>query len=337
MYYRNSDVRLEEMPKPELGPGEILIRVMASGICGSDTMEWYRIKKAPLVLGHEIAGDVEEIGNGVDKFKIGDRVVVTHHVPCNECSYCLAGHHAVCGTLRQTKFYPGGFAENVRVPEINVDLGTFLLPDHVSYEDGSFIEPLGCVVRGMKLADFRAGQSVAIFGSGIAGILNIKLAKALSAGRIIATDVSRERLEAAKKFGADDALSAEEDIPSRIREITGSDGADLVIVATGMLPAFHQAIESVDRGGTIMFFAPPKPDERVQLPVNQLWRNEVRLMTSYAAAPADLEEALQLISSKNIVVGDMITHRLPLAETQRGFMLAERGGETLKVIIEPQK
>jgi len=337
MYYRNSDVRLQEIPQPEVGSGEILVKIIASGICGSDVMEWYRVKKAPLVLGHEIAGDIEEIGEDVDRWKIGDRVVVTHHVPCNTCKYCLSGHHSVCETLRKTNFLPGGFSERVRVPEINVRYGTFLLPDDVSYEEGSFVEPLGCVVRGMRLANLIPGQTVLVLGSGIAGSLNIKMAKALDASRIIATDVSEHRLKSARSFGADNTLHAKDDVPKKVREITGSNGADLVIVATGAFSAFDQAIRSVDRGGTVMFFAPPKPDELVPLPVNDLWRSEVRLMTSYAAAPYDLEEALKLISSHRITVEDMITHRLPLAETQKGFQLVEKGGESLKVVIEPQK
>lgn len=337
MYYRNSDVRLQEMPRPQLNPGEILVKVIASGICGSDVMEWYRMRKAPLVLGHEIAGDIEETAEGVDRFREGDRVVVTHHVPCNSCRYCSSGHHAVCDTIRETNFHPGGFSEFVRIPAINVDRGMFLLPENVSYEEGSFVEPLGCVVRSMRLSGLKKGQSVLVLGSGIAGVLNIKMARALAADRIIATDVSSKRLEAAKRFGADDVIHAKEDVPRRAREISGSNGIDLVIVCTGAFPAFNQAIRSVDRGGTVMFFAPPKPDELVPVPVNELWRNEVRLMTSYAAAPSDLEQALKLIASHSISVDDMITHRLPLAETQEGFELVARGGESLKIIIEPQK
>ncbi|HDP97345.1 MAG TPA: alcohol dehydrogenase [Euryarchaeota archaeon] len=337
MYYRNSDIRLEEMAKPEPGPGEMLVKVVASGICGSDVMEWYRIKRAPLVLGHEIAGDIEEVGEGVKPWRRGDRVVVTHHVPCGSCSYCSSGHGAVCDTLRSTNFAPGGFSEFVRVPEINVQHGAFALPDDVSYEKGSFVEPLGCVVRSMRLAELKRGQSVLVLGSGIAGILNIKLARALGADEIIATDLSDRRLRAAERFGADHTMKAEENVPSAVREITGSEGADLVIVATGAFPAFQQAVDSVDRGGTVMFFAPPKPDELVPLPVNRLWRNEVRLMTSYAATPSDLKEALERISSGEVEVEDMITHRLPLSDTQKGFQLVEKGDESLKVIIEPQR
>jgi len=337
MYYRNSDIRLQEMPIPKIGPRELLVRVQAAGICGSDIMEWYRIKKAPLVLGHEIAGDIAEVGRDLTDWRPGDRVVVTHHVPCNECKYCLSGHHVVCETLRTTNFYPGGFAEFVRVPEINVERGTLRLPDSVTYEQGSFTEPLACVVRSMRNSGMKAGQTVLILGAGISGILHLKMARYLGASKIIITDISRERLEMARRFGADDVLHAADDVPGLVREMLGSEGADQVIVCSGAVPAFLQGIESVDRGGTVTFFACPKPDEPIPLNVNELWRKEVKLLTSYAAAPGDLKEALRLIASGKIVVDDMITHRLPLAETQRGFELMLRGGSSLKIIIEPQK
>ena len=150
MYYSNQDVRVEEMPVPRIGPGELLLRVEASGICGSDVMEWYRLTRAPLVLGHEVAGEVVQAGEGVERFREGDRLVVTHHVPCNACHYCLSGHHTVCDTLRQTHFDPGGFSEYLRVPAINVDRGAFRLPDGVSFEEASFAEPLACVLRGQQ-------------------------------------------------------------------------------------------------------------------------------------------------------------------------------------------
>ncbi|MBN1823885.1 MAG: alcohol dehydrogenase catalytic domain-containing protein, partial [Endomicrobiales bacterium] len=142
VYYNNKDVRVEERPVPKIGDGEMLVKVMASGICGSDVMEWYRIKKAPLVLGHEIAGDVVETGAGVSKYKVGDRVFVSHHVPCNKCHYCLSGHHTACHTLHTTNYDPGGFSQFIRVPGINLDCGVFVLPVDMSYEEGAFIEPL---------------------------------------------------------------------------------------------------------------------------------------------------------------------------------------------------
>src|SRR5256884_3435355 len=169
MYYANDDVRIVDLPKPKIGPGEILVKVRSSGICGSDVMEWYRKPKAPLVLGHEIAAEVAEVGAGVDQVKVGDRVFVSHHVPCGKCRYCLAGHETVCDTLRTTNFDPGGFAEFVRVPAINVKPGVFRLPPAISDDEAVFIEPLACVFRGQRLAGFRPGHTVLVVGSGVAG------------------------------------------------------------------------------------------------------------------------------------------------------------------------
>ena len=134
VYYNNNDVRLKEMPIPQIGDNELLVKIIASGICGSDVMEWYRIKTAPLVLGHEIAGEIVEVGKDVQGFKIGDRVFVSHHVPCDSCRYCQSDRHTVCETLRSTNFDPGGFAEYVRIPQINAQIGTFKLPDEMSFE-----------------------------------------------------------------------------------------------------------------------------------------------------------------------------------------------------------
>ncbi|OHB93676.1 MAG: alcohol dehydrogenase [Planctomycetes bacterium RIFCSPHIGHO2_12_FULL_52_36] len=337
MYYNNRDVRLEEMPTPEIGPGELLVKVLASGICGSDVMEWYRIKKAPLVLGHEITGEIVKVGGGVRNYKVGQRVFVSHHVPCNTCRYCLGGKHTACETLHTTNFYPGGFAEYIRVPPINVDRGVFLLPDEVSLEDGTFIEPLACVVRGQKLADMMPGHTVLVMGSGISGILHIALARALDVGRIIATDTNEHRMKQAKKFGADIVAHAKEDIPALVRRVNENRLADLVIVCTGALPAFTQALQSVDKGGTVLFFAPTEPGVNLPIPVNDFWRNGITLMPSYGAAPMDLTVALDLIRARRVPVHEMITHRLGLAETGKGFQLVASANESLKVIIEPQR
>jgi L-iditol 2-dehydrogenase len=344
MYYNNRDVRLEEMPTPSPGPGEVLLRIMASGICGSDVLEWYRIRTAPRVLGHEVGGVIAEVGPGAGSrppdaggWQAGDRVFVTHHVPCNTCHYCLAGHHTACETLHRTNFDPGGFAEYVRIPALNVERGMLRLPEEVSFEEATFIEPLACVLRGQRLARLEPGQTVVVLGSGISGALHIKLAAALGAGRILATDVSDYRLGRAQEFGADMALHAQEDVVARLRQVTGGRLADLVIVCAGALSASRQALSLVDRGGKVLYFAVPEPGVELPLPIADLWRNEVTLLTSYGGAPADLAQALEVIRSRRVTVADMITHRLPLAETGRGFQLVASAGESLKVIIEPQR
>ncbi|MBU2608596.1 MAG: zinc-dependent dehydrogenase [Chloroflexi bacterium] len=337
MWYNNRDVRLEEVPTPPIGPGELLVRIEASGICGSDVMEWYRLDRAPLVLGHEIGGQIVAVGEGVTQYKEGDRVTAAHHVPCNTCHYCLSGHHTICDTLRRTNFDPGGFAEYVRLPAINVDRGVFRLPDEVTYEMATFIEPLACVLRSQKQARLQPGQSILVLGSGMAGLLHVLLARATGAGRIIATDVIPYRLKAAERFGADHTISAQEYSPARLCELNQGRLADQVIVCTSATSAFEQALASVARGGTVLFFAPTGPDVSIPISINELFfRNDITLTTSYAGSPADHEVALELIRAGSVQVAQMITHRLGLAETGRGFQLVSQGRDSIKVIIEPQ-
>ena len=338
VYHSNSDIRIEERPVPVAGPGEILVRIRASGICGSDVMEWYRMPKAPIVLGHEVAGDVVSIGEGVRHVREDQRVVVSHHVPCNECRLCVAGYHTACETLHATNFDPGGFSEYVRVPELQTDRGVFVLPDHVSYEEGSFVEPLGCVVRAQMRAGVRPGSTVLVIGSGISGLLHIRLALALDAGRVLATDVSEYRLGWARRSGAEttfDAVAAGEVLPDLVREANEGRLADLVILSTSAPSAIAQALACLESGATFVFFAPPPPDTPLEMPMGELWRREVTVRTAYGAAPADLEAALDLIASKRVRVEDLVTHRLPLAGIAEGFRLVAEADESVKVILEP--
>lgn len=336
-YYSNDDVRLEELPVPKIKQGELLVKIMASGICGSDVLEWYRMKTAPRVLGHEITGEIVEAGKDVKKYKVRDRVFVSHHVPCNTCKYCLRGHHTACHTLHTTNFDPGGFAEFLRVPEINVDRGVFVLPENISYEEGSFIEPLACVVRGQRLMGLKPGQSVLIIGSGISGLLHIQMAKAIGAGKIFAVDINDFRLKAAEQFGADAAFHGKEDIPNIVKNANNGSPVDHVILCAAALPAIFQALKSVDRGGVVLFFAAPEPGIDVPLPINEFWRNSITLMPTYGAAPVDIEIAIELIRNKRINLREMITHRLGLADTAKGFQLVANAQKSIKVIIEPQR
>lgn len=338
MYYNNQDVRLENMPEPKIGAGELLVKVMACGICGSDVMEWYRIKRAPLVLGHELTGKIVGVGEGVTEFKKDDRIFVTHHVPCNTCRYCLSGRHTACETLHKTNFDPGGFAEYTRVPAINVDRGTFLLPEEMSFEEGTFIEPLACVLRGQTRANLQPGQTVLVMGSGISGLLHIQLARALGATRVIATDINEYRLKAAKRFGADTVIHAkEENVPTRLRQANEGALAERVIVSTAAHSAIAQALQCVDQGGTVLFFAPTEPSVKIPIPFNYFWSNQITFTTSYAASPAELITAIKLIRAGHVRVHEMITHRLSLAETGLAFKLVAVAKESLKVIIKPHK
>ncbi len=337
VYYNNKDIRIEELPKPTIGEKELLVKVIASGVCGSDVMEWYRIKKAPRVLGHEIAGEIVEVGKDIQRFRVGQRVFVSHHVPCNECRYCQAGYHTVCATLRSTNFDPGGFAEFIRVPEINVRSGVFVLPDEVTFEEGTFVEPLGCVVRGQRFADVKRGDTVLVIGSGISGLMHVKLARIKEAAKVIATDINERRLEAAKRFGADTVINANDDVADLVKRVNGGRMADVVIVCTAALPAFEQAFDSVDCAGTLLLFAPTAPDVRVPLPLYDIYFKSAKIVFSYAAVEQDIKEAIELLASRTFNASDMITHRLGLSDIQKGFDLVAQADTSIKVIILPQE
>jgi L-iditol 2-dehydrogenase len=335
VYYNNKDVRVEELPMPEIGEEEVLLKVMASGICGSDVLEWYRLPKAPRVLGHEATGVIDQVGKKVKNIQIGDRVFVSHHVPCNACVHCEKGHHTACETLHNTNYYPGGFSQYIKVPKINVQFGIYKLPDDMSFEEGTFIEPLACVARGQRLAEIKEGDVVLIIGSGISGILHAQLAKFKGAKKVFVADINEYRMKLAEKFGADQGIDARDKMPQKIKALNDGRLADQVIVCTGATSAVTSAVDCVEKGGTILFFAVPDPTVKIPLPINQFWRNEITIRTSYGAAPNDLEEALAILATKKLNVKDMITHKLPLREAQEGFRLMANAGESLKVILEP--
>jgi len=337
VYHNNKDIRIEDIPKPDIGPDEILLKVMASGICGTDVVEWYRLPKAPRVLGHEATGIIDEAGEKVTKYKVGDRVFVSHHVPCNKCRYCQKDSHTACETLHTTNYYPGGFSQYIRVPKINVETGVYKLTPNMSYEEGTFIEPLACAVRGQRLANIHKDETILIIGSGMAGILHIQLAKLKGAQKIVAADINPDRLKLAEKFGADHVIDAKDDLPQQLKELNDGRAADKVIVCTGAVKAALTALECVDRGGTILYFAVPDPTTKIPIPITQFWRNETTIRTSYGAAPRDLEESLQILAQKQINVKDMITHRLDIREAAEGFRLVAEAGKSLKVIIEPNR
>ncbi|MDP2928492.1 MAG: alcohol dehydrogenase catalytic domain-containing protein [Candidatus Omnitrophota bacterium] len=320
-YYSNTDIRLEDIPKPKIMDGEILVKVAASGICGTDVMEWYRIKKAPRVLGHEIAGTIVESRS--EKYTTGLRVFVSHHVACNECKYCLSGNHTACETLHTGNYDPGGYCEFVRVPRINVERGVYILPQHVSFAEATMIEPLACALRGQRVIDVKRGQVVLVLGSGVSGLLNILVA-GLNGARVIATDIDAYRLKKAKECGADEVLHAK-----KIDDVR----ADKIIICTAALAAIDQAFRCIDRKGTILLFA--IPDKNIEIPTVDMWRREITVTSSYGAAGDDLARALELISSGKLNMNPLITHRLPLQKIQEGFRLVAEAKESLKVILEP--
>jgi L-iditol 2-dehydrogenase len=331
VWYNNSDIRLEDLPLRRPGPREILVKVISCGICGSDIVEWYRLPRAPLVQGHELGAEVVEVGAAVTRFRPRDRIFMAPKVPCGTCSYCRDGHFPQCSGIKER--LPGGFAEYILVPELLVERGTYLLPEAISYDQSTFIEPLACVVRSQRLAGLAEGRSVLILGCGMSGLLQVQLAKTKKCA-VVATDPIERKLALARGFGADLALPSTEDVPKRLTAHLGKK-ADVVMVCTSALPAVEQAWSCVDKGGAVIFFAVPGPEKRVVIPVNDFWTKEVRILTSYYCGPPDIEEAMGLLAARKIEVDRLITHRLPLEEVGRGFRLVMDGKEAVKVIIRP--
>lgn len=332
VYHSNDDIRIEELPVPVISGSEILVKMKASGICGTDVMQWYRIKKAPRILGHEMAGEIADVGNRVTKFKKGDRVFVSHHVPCYKCHYCIQGKHTACESLHTGNYDPGGFSEFIRVPEENVQFGTFLLPDEVTFEDAAMIEPLGCVLAGQNRVAFKKEHTVLIIGTGISGLLHICMA-GMKGARVIATDINKYRLDKAMEFGADCVVNAGKYSVEELRNMNNGRLADIVIVCASAKQAVDNAVSSINSKGTLLFFAVPETD--ITIPSLQFWREEITVMFSYGAAPDDLKEALDIIHKGKLNVRHMITHRVRLSDIQQGFKLAAESKNSLKVVVVP--
>jgi len=335
VYYNNSKVVVENRDIPDIDDNELLIKVHACGICGSDLMEWYRIKRAPLVLGHELSGEVVKAGKNIKKFKVGDRVFSTHHVPCNSCYYCFNGHETACEYFQKVNNHsPGGFSEYLKITNRSVDTGTFILPESMSYEEATFIEPLGTVIRALKSIEIKPGDSLLILGSGVIALLMIKVARLMGAGLIVTTDFHKFRLSAAKNYGANAVFMPDADIVAEAKKIN-SKLFDKVVLCTGALTAVDTAMRAVDKGGTLLFFAVPKPEELVRVDFNKFWRDDVTIKTCYGASVIDNIEAMNLIQYSKIDVIEMITHKFTLEQINDAFKTASDGSSSLKVVVYP--
>lgn len=332
LYFGNDDVRVAEQPVPAIGPKEVLVRVATCGICGSDTMQWYREpaiqRMGGINTGHEIAGEIVAAGESVGQYKPGDRVVVVHHFPCLECVPCLDGNETACEAMGKKYIEPGGFSQYIRVLEPCVANGLYRLPETMTYEQGSFAEPLACVVRGMRKAAPVAERTVLVLGSGLAGLLHIKLARFLGAKRITAVDTNPRRLEAASRAGACEAIPATEKLPA----------ADRVFVCTGSPKAAESALDSVSRGGHILFFATDGPDKKLPMNLTRFWTMQPTISFSYGAAPRDLREALELLRAGRVSVDDLVTHRFGMDRIAEAFRIAANPRDSsLKVLVEPNR
>jgi L-iditol 2-dehydrogenase len=311
------EVRVEEADEPEAGAGEVVCRVLACGVCGSDVADAWVQPKLPVVLGHELTGVVEAVGTGVTSVTAGDRVVIHHHAPCGECRRCRRGHETLCERFRETALDPGGFAERVRVP---ADLAAELLVlNGVDAERGTFIEPLACVLRAFDRCRLRAGDSLLVVGAGTSGLLAIAAAHARGVEAVWVREPRPERLARALELGA---------------ERHGNELVDIALCCTAAPAALADAFAAVAPGGVLGVYAPPAPGRALELDGLSLYRREVDVVASYSAGPADMRAAHALIAAGRVDPGPLVTHRLGLEQTGRALELA-RSGEAIKALVMP--
>jgi L-iditol 2-dehydrogenase len=330
--YDFGDIRIEESARPAVGDSDILVRARACGICSGDIMPWYLKRKAPLVLGHEPVGIVEQAGAAVRGFKTGDRVFVHHHAPCFQCAACRRGEYVQCATWRATNIVPGGMAEFFLVSAAN-QRDTLRLPDSVTDADGVLIEPAACVVKSLKRSGLKAGESILIIGLGIMGMMHVKLARELGAGTIIGADLFPSRAKRALELGADRAIVVEGDnLVEQMREITNGAMADVVIVGPGTPRAIATGIAAAGKGATVVQFTSTPPDDELTIKPYDLYFNETRLVPSYSCGPDETREALSLVERGVINAAELVTHSFPLAQITEAFATAQKP-EALKVIV----
>jgi L-iditol 2-dehydrogenase len=330
-----STVELRDVPVPTIGDSELLVRMRTCGICGTDIEKMHGEHVTPPILGHEVAGEIEQVGAHVEGFKKGDRIVVHHHVSCRSCLYCKNGLETLCEAYPKSNLDPCGFAEYFRVPETLVRGRTvYPIPSSVSFEEGSQVEPTACCVRALGKAGIRAGNSVAILGVGPVGLMHLQLLKLYGATPIYAVDILENRRRMAERFGADFTLDATNESDLKIiLESADGHGVDYVIVATGNAKAIQQAFLLVRKGGHIVLFGAPARGALMSLDVGDFFLREISFRSSYSTSETEMRIALDLITQKRIAPAQMITHRLPLEEAVDAFRLAQDGKEAVKVVV----
>jgi L-iditol 2-dehydrogenase len=334
VYYGQQDIRIEEIPTPEINDDEILVQMKACGICGSDLMDWYLKPRVPLVLGHEPAGTVAKKGKKVEKFSAGDRVSVHHHVACLTCYYCLHGDYTLCKQFHETNIKPGGFAEYFRVPAANVQIDTLKIPEEISDDEATLIEPIACCIRAIKKCNVQTGDTVAVIGAGVTGLIHTALSKIYGATRTIVSDLVDFRLRLAERYGADVTVNPKSrDLIETVRAETDGRGVDVAVVTAPNLEAYRAGINLCRKGGKLCVFAPTDPEKHLQISPKELFFSEVQIIPSYSTSHLETRTALQLLETNRIDAKPLITHRFRLSQTAQAFKTALETKESLKIII----
>jgi len=327
-------IEIVEMETPRPGPGELLVAMKAVGLCGSDVHPWYVATKAPAVLGHETAGVVVETGTGVSHLKPGDRVFVHHHAPCGACRFCAAGEPVMCPEWKPSRLHPGGLAEYVRVAALSVSRDALLLPPHVSFTGGAFVEPVACALKAVDRAVVRAGDAALVVGLGSNGLLLGWLARLAGARLLLGSDPDPVRRRFARELGFDAVVDPASEGVAEWARGAAPGGADVVFVIPTAAPAVFSAIEAAAPAARVVFFSPVAPDMVWPIAPHTPYFKDLTLRFSYSSGPRETRRSLDLISSGALPVERLVTHRLPLERAAEAFALAEAGGEALKVVVE---
>lgn len=337
VFYDREDIRYEERPIPLIKEDEVLLKMHACGLCGTDIHKVIDKTVEPgTVLGHEVSGEIVQTGRRVNGFNVGDRVFVAHHVPCFTCDYCQKGLYTLCPQFKQTNLDPGGFSEYIRVPALHVKHTMGKIPNELGYESGALVEPIACCLHGFESISFHPGDSVLIMGAGQIGCLQVQIAKHLLAGKVFVSDINPYRLKKSVELGADFTVDiSKENIEEKILDLTGGKGVNTVIISAGIPSLLLQALECVSRGGNVLVFAPFK-DQLVPIPASKFFNDEVKIIGSYSSNPYNYKTALEMLKNNVFDVGKMITHRFQLSQLKEAIACAHNPEEqVLKVVITP--
>jgi L-iditol 2-dehydrogenase len=337
VYYNNRDVRVEDRPIPSPKPNEFLVKTKACGVCVADTMEWYLTPRAPLTLGHEAGGVVEEIGSEIHNLKTGDRVVVHHHIPCLVCEHCRNGNFTMCTTFRKTHIQPGGFSEYFTASAAHAERDTLVLPDNVSFKAGTLVEPLACIIHAIQKAGVKAGDSVALIGTGTMGLMFIQCLKYWGVRKLVVYEMLDWRIQKAIEFGAENVWKPGSDPQAELEKVKNlfqSDGADKVFIAAKDISAMKLGMNLVNKGGTVMFFATPKPEESIEIFPSHIFFNEITITSTYSANHLDTRMALDLIASGDVWAEKIVSHTYPIEELSDAILQTVSRQESLKCVVE---
>ena len=329
------EITVVDRPQPVPGPGELLVRVCACGICGTDVLKLYSpLVAKPVQLGHEIVGTVAGMGAGVARWRIGQRLALAHHAPCYACHYCRHGSFSMCATFKASNIRPGGFAEYVVAPAALVAQTALPLPDELPDERAAFVEPLACCIRALKHVALLPDDTALVIGTGAIGLMFLALLR-MQGVQSAALDIREDRLETARGWGATLALNAAgRASETQLRTLTNGRGVDLVVLTVANAATYAQALRMVRDGGSVLVFGAKPGDRPAEAELWEIYRRELTLFSSYSASPAELGAALVLLQRPDFALEQLVTYHVPLAQIAEGMALS-RDQRALKVLVHP--